>query len=341
MTNDKRHDDYLWDKSGTPDPTVARLEALLSRFADAPQEPPIGARPVLAPWQRSVLAVAAVLALLVAIVRPFSGSGAGRYAVSGLARVASLGEGEALALQASESAVIAIGKIGDVVLQPGSRLAVDRIARDAHRLALREGSVHATILAPARVFQIDTPAGLTVDLGCEYTLDVDAAGNARLVVLAGQVAFEFDGRDVYVPAGAECESGVGRGPSAPVFLDAAPELRALVRLLEFEPAPDPDAARALVERVERREDCLTLYHLLDAPSPVLRKVSLGRLAEMFAVPEGFSLNDLALGNPDARLAWRETMLPHWRTAFEPSDLQRKFRGPGKLDLFQEKGGERH
>ena len=36
MTEEQRQDDYLWDKSGEVDPTVARLESLLSRFAEAP-----------------------------------------------------------------------------------------------------------------------------------------------------------------------------------------------------------------------------------------------------------------------------------------------------------------
>jgi hypothetical protein len=55
-------------------------------------------------------------------------------------------------------------------------------------LSLERGALHARIAAPPRLFIVDTPSAMAVDLGCEYKLDVDAAGNSRLHVTSGFVA---------------------------------------------------------------------------------------------------------------------------------------------------------
>ena len=204
-------------------------------------------------------------------------------------------------------------KLGSVTLEPGTRLRVRRIAEHRHALALDEGELHARILAPARVFQVDTPAGEAVDLGCAYRLRVAPDGSSELSVLEGRVAFEYDGRSVFVPAGASCASVPGRGPDAPRFRDAPRKLVALLERLEFEPDPEPAAVRALVELVERREDALTLFHLLDARSPLLRKAALDRIAQLTRLPEGTTPEGLLGGDAGMRLQLREVLEPWWRT----------------------------
>lgn len=329
-------DRYLWDKSGPADPEVARLERLLAPRAWAPDArsaaeleraladgPARASRRVPAratrPPRRLVLAgsLAAVAALVVALAllgpRPDERRGeterAG-YRVHGLAGRERVAVGEELVV--AGEATLEIADLGEVTVEPGSRVGVVAAGADLHRLTLAEGALRARILAPPRLFQVDTPAGLTTDLGCEYTLRVLPDGSAEMAVLSGQVAFELDGREVYVPAGAACTSSPATGPSAPLFADAAPAFRAAVERAER--APEPASADLdVIAGIDRREDGLTLFHLLDAPSPALRERAFARLSDLFPKPPGATDAELRVPGP-ARAAWLEAMKPHWRVA---------------------------
>ena len=65
-----------------------------------------------------------------------------------------------------------------------------------------------------QVFQVGTPAGWSIDLGCEYDLAVDDGGAALLEVRTGRVAFRAAGREVIVPRGFGCRTAPGAPSSA-------------------------------------------------------------------------------------------------------------------------------
>ena len=73
------------------------------------------------------------------------------------------------------------GAVGRVDLAPHSELK----ASAEKKLTLRSGELHAFIWAPAREFVVDTPSARAVDLGCEYTLNVDGTGDGLLRVKLG------------------------------------------------------------------------------------------------------------------------------------------------------------
>src|SRR6185295_6519840 len=95
-----------------------------------------------------------------------------------------------------------VGGHGHVTVEPGSRLRITRSADDHKTLELARGTIDAFILAPPRLFLVDTPAARAVDLGCAYTLEVDETGAGVLHVTLGHVALEGAGRESNVPRGA-------------------------------------------------------------------------------------------------------------------------------------------
>jgi hypothetical protein len=211
---------------------------------------------------------------------------------------------------AQAAAVVRVAELGQVTFQPGSRVRVVDCGERAHRMDMEEGRLHAFIDAEPRVFQVGTPAGLTVDLGCEYELTVDESGTARLHVLMGRVAFETGGRKVVVPAKASCETPKGGVPSTPVQDDAEPEFVRAVRAIELAPAPDP----ADVERVlatDRREDSLTLVHLFDAPATVVREGAYDVLSRWYPPPPGVTREGTLAGDEAMNAAWRENCRADW------------------------------
>src|SRR5262245_14272326 len=239
-------DDYLWDKSGEPDPEVEKLERSLARLGhrDAPLAlPEEGATPVLParevkperpaiskpalPRDLRLLglpvrtwAVAAAVVVVVGGVtlalwprpRPTNGwavarlEGAPRVGERRIATSGRLAVGDWLETDASSRARVTVGPeargIGELLVEPGSRLRLLEAGDRQQRLELALGTMTAIITAPPRQFVVETPSAKAVDLGCAYTLEVDPSGGALVTVLAGWVSFEIEGRESFIPAGA-------------------------------------------------------------------------------------------------------------------------------------------
>src|SRR5262249_60943740 len=88
--------------------------------------------------------------------------------------------GQWLETDGSSRARVRVGAIGEVVVDPDTRLRLLEATASAHRLSLARGKVHAAILAPPRLFFVETPSAVAVDLGCAYTLEVAPQASALL-----------------------------------------------------------------------------------------------------------------------------------------------------------------
>ncbi|MDQ6634440.1 MAG: FecR family protein, partial [Gemmatimonadota bacterium] len=195
-------DDYLWDPAATPDPEIARLEALLRPLAYKPEplRAETGALPAAHVRYRRWLAAAAAIVVVVigvAVARQTPTNAPWQVATREGAPVVRTAEGElsrgalasggAVETDAKSSARLSVGRIGTVDLGPGSRLRLLDAGASEHRLSLERGTMHATIDAPPRYFLVETASALAVDLGCVYTLSADERGNGMLVVEEGEV----------------------------------------------------------------------------------------------------------------------------------------------------------
>jgi len=294
-------DEYLWDRSGEPDPEIERLEELLSRLR-APQPPPewrqhpkLRTIPVRAAWDaRWRGAMAAGLALVLSaswlVSRPVSigwkVSRVDGVPLAGSSPVRTTGRlavGETLVTDGSSRARLDVGEIGEVELEPNSRLRLIRAHQSDHRLALDRGTLHAMIWAPPRLFSVETPAAVAVDFGCAYTLTVEDSGTTTLHVTMGWVGFEQDGQESWVPAGAACITRAGKRPGTPYFVDASDSFRAALARLDFE--RDPAALHALLA-LARPRDALTLWHLLPRTTGAAQESIYDRMAELAPPPAG-------------------------------------------------------
>lgn len=310
MSNER--DDYLWDRSGERDRDVEHLEGLLARYhydraRDAgPSVKPRVRRSII----RAVL-LAAGLLLGLGLWREFGPRGErASYEVSGVADVTRVEVGEHLETGA-QSALLRVAGIGQVRVDPSSRLRVDDIAEDTHRLFLERGSVHATIFGRPREFQIGTPAGLSIDLGCEYELAVDDAGRSTMTVTSGRVAFEGAGRRVVVPAGATCQATRENGPNVPVRVNADAGFVAAARALERATELDARDVETLLA-ADVGVNSVTLWHLfLNAASPELRARMFERLATKYPLPRNVDRDALRSGDLAQLEAWRASVEGDW------------------------------
>jgi hypothetical protein len=252
-----------------------------------------------------VLAAAALVLVLAQLRAP-----AGYVVTGGDVGFAAVGT----TLVAGEDLSLDIASLGDVRLAAGTRVQVRAAGAERHELFVEEGSLHAFIIAAPRVFQVGSPAGLTIDLGCEYELDVQRDGTTHLSVRTGQVAFGADGREVYVPAGASCTAYPGGRISPPVFDDARDEFKALVAaaasgdLLAMK-----TGASALVE-IESHDEGLPLFALLTDPGlPAwIKEQIFEKLARGFDRPDGVTKEAVLAGDAAQVNAWIEESKHYWR-----------------------------
>jgi Putative zinc-finger/FecR protein len=190
--------------------------------------------------------------------------------------------GELLETDAASRVNVNIPQIGEVEIAPNSRVRLVTTNESEHRLALERGLLHAQITAPPRLFFVDTPSAEAIDLGCEYTLEVDDAGRGLLHVTLGWVMLVRDGREAYVPIGAMCETRPGVGPGTPFFADVSDEFRNALARYDFDNGGD-EALRVVLEGARDR-DTFTLWHLLQRVDEPTRAVVLNRMIALVGLP---------------------------------------------------------
>jgi hypothetical protein len=220
-----------------------------------------------------------------------------------------IGVGEWIETDALSRARIKVGEIGSVDVEPNTRVRLLAANSAEHRLALGNGQITAKILAPPRLFFVQTPAGTAVDLGCEYKLECNRDGFGLLRVMAGWVSFEWMGRESLVPAGAVCRTRPRKGPGTPYFDDASERLVRALESFDFESAGSSAVSTILAE--SRVRDTLTLWHLLSRVESGERARVYDRMAGLSPLPAGISRERVLALNKDTLRIWKEELAWTW------------------------------
>ena len=306
--------DYLWDRSGSRDPEIERLEALLGEFRHRERPlvfpaAPLPARTAWVPGNFGRLAAAAVVLLAVTTslflaFRPATTppeaistwnvsnlQGApqiGSQILSGDHLVAKLHVGQTLTTDSSSRASLSEDDLGEIEVEPNSRLRLLQSGSDRKRIQLDVGTIHAAIWAPPTQFVVDTPSAVAVDLGCAYTLQVAPDGSGTIRTTLGWVGFHLNGRDSFIPAGAMCATRPKVGPGTAYFEDASPHFREALATFDSAPPSNGSASPqlAVILREARSKDSLTLWHLLSRTMGSERAQVYDRLATLVSPPAG-------------------------------------------------------
>jgi len=278
--------------------------------------------PVRTMWSRRDLAIAAAVIVVfsVGIVWVYNSRrlpqnawlvtrlvGAPRIGSETISSRGSLAIGEWLETDGNSRARIAVGSIGNVEIDPNTRVRLVATQPTEHRLELAHGKMSASIWAPPRLFFVDTPSAVAADLGCAYTLEVNDQGSGRLRVTTGWVALQAKERESIVPAGASCETEPGRGPGTPYFDDSTAEFQNALRNFDKDPAGRMDAVASILNQ-SRAKDTLTLWHLLPRVNDEVRARVYEKMAGFVAPPQGVTCEGV--------LALDHKMLEQWRHSLE-------------------------
>lgn len=209
--------------------------------------------------------------------------------------------GEVLETDANSRASVQVANIGQVEIEPNSRIQLVKTEATEHRLSLKEGKMSALILAPPRLFVVDTPSAVAVDLGCAYTLEVDKEGNSKLHVTSGYVALERDGRESIVPFGAMAITKKGKGLGTPFYEDVSAEFQKALYKFDFENGSE---SLPIILTKAREKDALTLWHLLSRTKGAERERVFKTLNKFVKLPENVTKEGI--------LDLDQKMLEEWR-----------------------------
>ena len=179
-------DEYLWDRSGPPDPEIERLERVLGTLRSTPPAPEwpalapeVGRRPLSLRYLATAAALIGACSAGIWSIGPSTRVAWPVVRVAGTptvnhAQVADAGRlavGEWLETDTASRATVAIGDVGRLDVEPDSRLQLLSAATGNHRLAMAHGTVHAFIWAPPGQFFVETPSSTVVDLGMRVHVD--------------------------------------------------------------------------------------------------------------------------------------------------------------------------
>ncbi len=293
------NEDYLWDRQGEIDPEIKHLEHALAPFAHKRWQ--ASARRA---WRVPVAIAAAALIVTAASIAwrtRTTQSISGWTIYAGNASPHSIRRGQIIETGPKASARLESSAIGEVHVDPQSRIRLVNVTKAEDRLALDHGTIHAFIWAPPRQFVVDTPSASTVDLGCEYTLQVGPDGTGILKVEMGWVAFQWKSLESFIPAGAACRTRSGHGPGTPYFLDSSDGLRRA--LARFDETNDPTAIPQILSNARPR-DALTLWHLMTRTQGSERMEVFTSFGELVQLPPTVTRDRISAGDPVAlNAAW--------------------------------------
>jgi FecR protein len=355
LPDNERIDPYLWDGTGEPNAEVQRLEKTLFKlrhsatpptfsFSDfAEKQSGLGLFHLVWPRRFAALAAAFAIAILGSVLTLKNGSltmsrpgwevaqvdGApmiGQRSMQGSGAKGKLEVGQVLVTNENSRANITVAEIGEIQVDPSSRVRLMQASRDRKHIFLEEGTIHAAIWAPPGEFVVDTPSAVAVDLGCMYTLHVEPDGSGLLRTTLGWVGFHSNGRDSFIPAGAVCPTRHKVGPGTPYFSDASEPFQNALAQLDFG-SLTPEARAAALQTIlsqARKEDALSLWHLLSRTEGFEREQVYARFAAIVPPPQGvtrdgivhldqkqldFWWNALDLGDISIWRFWEQTGQP--------------------------------
>ena len=223
-----------------------------------------------------------------------------------------LREGQWLVTSGNTDTTITAQDVGEVRVEPNSKIRLIESQRREQRMELERGTLHAQVWAPPRLFFVNTPSATAIDLGCIYTLRVDDDGAGLLYVKIGLVELNSDGRESTVPANAFAKTRKNEGPGTPYSRDASSTLREALDVIDF--SKDGSAKSGALNTViqeAKSSDLISLWHLLSRVDVSVRDRVYERMIALATPPDGITAAGIHDLNPEMMRNWKSHLGLVW------------------------------
>src|SRR5262245_13923295 len=227
-------------------------------------------------------------------------------------KVSRLRVGQWFETGAVSNAVVKIADVGEIRVEPNSRMRILESRPQEQRMELQKGTIKAQVWAPPRLFFVETPSATAIDLGCAYTLNVDDAGNGLLRVTLGAVQLESAGRSSVVLLGWSAKTRRDAGPGTPFLVDSPAAIQQALDIIDF--GQDPAAKASAVDLIVKEShdnDMVTLWHLLSRVDAGLRRKIYERMLDLDSGPDGVTFEGIIRLDPGMMYRWKSRLGLVW------------------------------
>lgn len=204
--------------------------------------------------------------------------------------------GENLITDSKSKARIKISSAGEIEVEPNTEVEIKETESFEYRLVLLRGKISARTSSAPRLFSIKTPSSDIKDLGCMYYISVDDKSVTTLQVISGWVLMENDHDKSLLPAGTSCYSDLSKGIGTPFTDDASMLFKESLYKLDFQSSNESELENILSEA--RKEDLITLFHLLKKLKGDSRGKVYDRIASLFGIPPQITREGIINGNKE-------------------------------------------
>ena len=223
---------------------------------------------------------------------------AGNEKISG---TGSLPTGEWLKTDSHSSARLEAGLAGEVDVNPGSALKLLDTMEPDYKIYLQSGKITANTPGSPKMLSVVTPSASSLDLGGNYSIEVNKNGSTLFSVTSGSIIIQSGGEDEIVPAGAVCNTVKDKEPGTPYRLSAGEEFKEALSKLDFGNATE-EVLTTLLDNAGR-QDALSLWYLLRDADPGDVRPIYDKLAEFVNPPDGVTFKGIKDGNNTMLLKW--------------------------------------
>ncbi len=209
--------------------------------------------------------------------------------------------GQWLKTDSHSSARVKAGLAGEVDVKPGSAVKLLDTMEPVYKLYLKFGKITAKTPGSPKMLSIITPSASALDLGSNYSVEVNKDGNSLFRVASGSIIVKSGGENEIVPTGAVCETIKNKEPGTPYRINADKEFKEALSRLDSGHGTEEDLKTLL--KIAGRQDALSLWYLLrDAESGDVKPI-YNRLAELVKPPDDVTFEGIKAGNNTMLLKW--------------------------------------
>lgn len=211
--------------------------------------------------------------------------------------------GEWLKTDASSEAILKAGLIGEIDIKPGSEIQLFETNDKEYKLYLSVGKIVAKIFSPPNMFIVKTPSAEAIDLGCDYTIEVNKDGSSVLQVTSGWVVFKSGKNESILPAGTACETRIINGSGTPYNYNTSEKFKAALTRFDF--YNDREFVLEEILNDAGKQDAISLWYLLKKTNAEEKKMIYNQLVELVPPPANITFEGIMKDDNAMLLNWGE------------------------------------
>ncbi len=243
--------------------------------------------------------------------------------------VDSLKPGDWLETKDSSTAILEVPGMGNVTIEPNSKVQLLKSDSNEHRIALEYGTINADINSEPRTFFVDSKSATAIDLGCSYTYTVQQNGDGVLYVKEGMVALSSHGRESLVPAGKFCLAKTGIGPGTPFRENTSAAFKEALFKYDFGEGGEKEVETIL--KNSKKSDVVTLMNLLPRVDDQHKTRVYTVITNYTPAPQGHPKDSIPRFNSKELNEWIQQFQKEWKEEMKQNmkELQENLKNMNK------------